>query len=87
MTAQTETSPACSECGTQLLLVRIFPDTPRYEQRTYECPWCPHEKTAIVRSIPSARVATTCHNEKVASPPRDEPVRIQMIQLTMSNSA
>jgi hypothetical protein len=28
-----------------MLLVRIFPDKPGYEQRTYKCPWCPHQMT------------------------------------------
>jgi hypothetical protein len=31
--------PSCPQCGTQMLLVRILPDRPGYEQRTYECPW------------------------------------------------
>jgi hypothetical protein len=26
-----------------MLLVRISPDKVGYEQRVYECPWCPHE--------------------------------------------
>jgi hypothetical protein len=30
-------------------LVRIFPDKPGYDQRTYECPRCEHEVTEIVR--------------------------------------
>jgi hypothetical protein len=41
------TSPACSECGAQMLLVKIFPDRPGYEQRTYACPWCPHQMTEV----------------------------------------
>jgi hypothetical protein len=92
MTGQTEISPFCSQCSTQMLLVRIFPDTQGYEQRTYECPWCPHEMTEIVRSIlrpTSAHVATTSRNEKIASasPGGDEPVTIQVVQLTVSDLA
>jgi DNA-directed RNA polymerase subunit RPC12/RpoP len=41
------TSPTCSECGAQMLLVKIFPDRPGYEQRTYKCPWCPHRMTDV----------------------------------------
>jgi len=41
--------PKCSRCGTRMSLVRIFPDKPGYDQRTYECPRCEHEVTEIVR--------------------------------------
>jgi hypothetical protein len=52
MSARTEISrsasaPVCFVCGTQTLLVRISPDKPGYDQRTYECPWCPHKMTEI----------------------------------------
>jgi hypothetical protein len=30
-------------------LVRIFPDKPGYDQRTYECRRCQHEITEIVQ--------------------------------------
>jgi DNA-directed RNA polymerase subunit RPC12/RpoP len=42
-------SPSCPKCGIRMLLVRIFPDRPGYDQRTYECPRCEHEVTEIVR--------------------------------------
>jgi hypothetical protein len=44
------TDPAClscSQCGTQLLLVKISFDRPGYEQRMYKCPWCPHQMTEV----------------------------------------
>jgi len=87
MTARMEVSPSCSQCGTQMLLVRIFPDTSGYERRSYVCPWCPHDMTEIVESVlrrTSAHVATFGRNENVASRGRHEPVTIQMIQLTVS---
>jgi transcription elongation factor Elf1 len=34
-------------------LVRIFPDKPGYDQRTFECPRCEHEITEIVQ-LPKA---------------------------------
>ena len=33
------------KCGTRMLLVRIFPDIPGIDRRTYECPRCEHEVT------------------------------------------
>jgi endogenous inhibitor of DNA gyrase (YacG/DUF329 family) len=41
--------PNCPTCGTRMSLVRIFPDKPGYDQRTYECPRCQHEITEIVQ--------------------------------------
>jgi hypothetical protein len=54
MTARTVISPSvsapsCSQCATRMLLVRISPDRPGYERRTYECPWCPREMTEVFR--------------------------------------
>ena len=37
--------PSCPKCGTRMLLVRIFPDIPGIDRRTYECPRCEHEVT------------------------------------------
>jgi DNA-directed RNA polymerase subunit RPC12/RpoP len=53
MAAQTEIppfifAPSCSHCGTQILLVRNFPDRPGYDQRTYECPRCRHKITEVI---------------------------------------
>jgi DNA-directed RNA polymerase subunit RPC12/RpoP len=41
--------PACPKCGTRMLLVRIFPDSPGHDQRVYECPRCEHEITEVVQ--------------------------------------
>ena len=41
--------PACPKCGARMVLVRIFPDRPNPDQRTYECPRCEHEVTEIVQ--------------------------------------
>ena len=39
--------PSCPKCGTRMVLISIFPDRPRRDQRTYECPRCEHEVTEI----------------------------------------
>jgi len=41
--------PNCPTCGIRMSLVRISPDIPGYDQRTYECPRCEHKVTEIVR--------------------------------------
>jgi hypothetical protein len=41
--------PNCTTCVTRMALVRIFPDEPGYDQRTYECPRGEHEITETVR--------------------------------------
>jgi transposase len=41
--------PTCSRCGGRMWLVRIFPDKPGYDQRTYECPRCDYEITEVVQ--------------------------------------
>jgi len=44
--------PSCPKCGTRMLLIRIFPDRPGYDQRTYECPRCEHAINAVVACHP-----------------------------------
>jgi DNA-directed RNA polymerase subunit RPC12/RpoP len=39
--------PSCPKCSTRMLLVHIFHDSPRHDQRIYECPRCEHEVTEI----------------------------------------
>jgi tRNA(Ile2) C34 agmatinyltransferase TiaS len=39
--------PSCRRCGTRMVLVQIFPDSPGHDQRTYECPRCEYEVTEI----------------------------------------
>ena len=41
--------PSCPRCGTRMSLVRIFPDKPGYDRRTYECPRCQHEETEVIQ--------------------------------------
>ena len=41
--------PRCPKCGTRMLLVRIYPDRPGSEQRTYECAHCDYELGEVVR--------------------------------------
>jgi hypothetical protein len=55
MAAQTEIPvpffvPSCSQCGTQPLIVRNSREWPSYLLRTYECPWCRHKMSEVVRS-------------------------------------
>ena len=42
--------PQCPKCGTRTMLVRIFPDRPGYDVRTYECPRCEHDVIEVVQS-------------------------------------
>jgi hypothetical protein len=41
--------PSCPNCGSQMLLTRIVPDEPGYDQRTFECGHCDTEITRIVK--------------------------------------
>jgi ribosomal protein S27AE len=41
--------PSCPKCGTRMMLVRIFPDRPGFDVRTYECPRCEHEVIEVVQ--------------------------------------
>ncbi len=41
--------PTCPKCGARMSLVRIFPDKPGYDQRTFECPRCEHEIIEVVK--------------------------------------
>jgi hypothetical protein len=41
--------PACPRCGSQMLLTRIVPDKPGYDQRTFECGQCDTEIIRIVK--------------------------------------
>ena len=43
--------PACPTCGSRMVLVRVFPDKPGYDQHTYECPRCADEFTEIVQFV------------------------------------
>jgi hypothetical protein len=39
--------PSCPKCGARMVLIHIFPNRTRHDQRTYECPRCEHEVTEI----------------------------------------
>jgi hypothetical protein len=42
---------ACPECGARMLLIRVLPDRPGYEKRTYACPWCPKQEMTEVYCV------------------------------------
>jgi DNA-directed RNA polymerase subunit RPC12/RpoP len=50
-------SPSCPRCGTRMSLIRIFPDKPGYEQRSYECPRCWHEVAEVVSRLEPSETA------------------------------
>jgi hypothetical protein len=39
--------PPCSKCGRPLMLTRIEPEKPGFDQRTYYCPSCRATETII----------------------------------------
>ena len=41
--------PVCPECGCYMMLDRIEPDKPEYDNRTFECPRCQHTESKIVK--------------------------------------
>jgi predicted RNA-binding Zn-ribbon protein involved in translation (DUF1610 family) len=41
----------CPKCGTAMVLVRIAPDQPRHQLRTFECPKCKQSKSKIVKYV------------------------------------
>lgn len=41
--------PLCPKCGAKMWLARIEPDSPGYENQTFECPACNAELTEIVK--------------------------------------
>jgi hypothetical protein len=41
--------PPCPTCGTRMLLVRIEPDEPDHDKRTFECAKCGNEHSEIVK--------------------------------------
>jgi len=43
--------PTCPKCGATMLLTRIGPDKPGWEQRTFECQACQNEAIDIVRGV------------------------------------
>jgi hypothetical protein len=43
---------SCPRCNTQMALIRIEPDTPTLDRRTFECPACEHCEVALVPYVP-----------------------------------
>jgi len=42
--------PRCAKCNEHLMwLIRIEPDEPSYDRRTFECPRCNHQMIETVR--------------------------------------
>ena len=41
--------PSCPKCGSAMWLVRIEPDKPDHDLRTFECPNCEHTETKLVK--------------------------------------
>jgi predicted RNA-binding Zn-ribbon protein involved in translation (DUF1610 family) len=41
--------PKCANCGTQMWLSQIKPDTPEHQQRTFECSKCGNAAIKIVK--------------------------------------
>jgi hypothetical protein len=55
-------APSCSQCGTQMMIIRISRDWPTYIQRTYQCPWCPHRTSEVVGSpMPTDAIDHVAH--------------------------
>jgi hypothetical protein len=40
--------PDCAKCNTRMALIRIEPDSPDTDRRTFECPSCEHYEVFIV---------------------------------------
>jgi hypothetical protein len=41
--------PPCPHCRTRMMLVRIEPDRPDHDKRSFECSTCGHEHSEIVK--------------------------------------
>jgi hypothetical protein len=41
--------PRCPKCTTQMYLVRIEPDQPGHDKRTFKCPECDHSESVVVK--------------------------------------
>jgi DNA-directed RNA polymerase subunit M/transcription elongation factor TFIIS len=41
--------PQCPKCSEMMLLVRIEPDVPDHDRRTFECPKCQHSESQVVK--------------------------------------
>jgi hypothetical protein len=41
--------PDCPKCRTQMKLIRVHPDKPGHEMRTFKCQTCGEEKSELIR--------------------------------------
>jgi hypothetical protein len=41
--------PTCKKCGAKMWLVRIEPDAPGHDRRSFECPQCENAVTEVVK--------------------------------------
>ena len=41
--------PQCAQSHAYMWLIRIQPDEPSYDRRTFECPQCHYQKTETVK--------------------------------------
>jgi transposase-like protein len=41
--------PICPKCGARMWIVRIEPDEPGHDKRTFECPQCENVLTETVK--------------------------------------
>jgi predicted RNA-binding Zn-ribbon protein involved in translation (DUF1610 family) len=39
----------CPKCGADMVVVRIEPDAPGHDRRTFNCPVCTHSETMVVK--------------------------------------
>jgi hypothetical protein len=44
-----EQRPRCSTCRAQMRLIRVEPDKPKHDKRTFECPTCKQTKIEIIK--------------------------------------
>jgi hypothetical protein len=41
--------PKCPNCGSLMWLIRIEPDEPNHDRRTFQCEECAHSHTEVVK--------------------------------------
>jgi len=46
--------PSCEKCNTRMALIRIEPDSPTHDRRTFECPACEHYEIHVVPFVHGA---------------------------------
>ena len=41
--------PRCPICQTAMIIIRIEPEKPDHDRRSYECPKCDHSESMVVK--------------------------------------